>query len=360
MTLISHDSLFGKNAFFNNPEYKEDLKKEFNNLKASCSYQSAQKTEKNITPSLGYLFKRLSKWSILPAVARPKNFGSILASDTSNWKYKRITMPIDGLSIDVAIMGRPSTLSNKKWILCSAGRNELYEDQMTSKVFKSFLESINSNAILFNYPKIGASTGPRNGKNMVTAYKAVLELLEDERNGIGAKKIIGYGYSMGGGVQGKALNTHSLEAGMKKGIQYLFIKDRTFSSLKRAIHSLSKGFIGNSIPLFGWDLCSMDSSKKLTKLQIPEIIVQTTDKNDEPNSDGVISKNASLKKAILESSLSHKFYVNIPNYNQDNLHACSMDCFSKELSEKVNLLIGDKEKTIYFAWISKIFHRLTS
>jgi hypothetical protein len=336
MNKFSPSILSGKTAFFNHPNYQINLKNEFNSKEGTCIYKCSQIPKKNITPLLSYPLKKLLKWTLIPTVGQPQKFGSTLSREGNLWKYKRITLPIGDLKIDAAIMGRPSTLNNKKWVLLSLGRLERYEDIMKSSSLKKFLEKINANALFFNYPKVGASKGPRNAQNMTAAYKGMLEFLEDKKNGIGATKIIGYGYSMGGGVQGKSLESYPLQG---KNIKYLFIKDRTFSSLQRTVHSLTKGFVGESLLSLGWDLDSTKSSYKLSHLQIPEIITQTTDINETPNSDGVISKNSSLMHSILNFSLSHKWYIGIPNHKEENLHSAPEVRFSETLAKKVNSLI---------------------
>lgn len=342
MTPFSSNCLFGKDAFFTLSSYTSDLKKEFNTF-SSCSYQSSQKIKKNnkqlsdfYPPLLGYLFKRITKRITLPAVKSPSSFGSRLIKESGEWKYKRITVLVDGLFVDAAIMGRASTLNNKKWVLASIGRTQTYEKVMTDKTFQSFLKDINSNVILFNYPNIGASKGTRNTKNMVAAYKGILEFLEDDKKGIGAKKIIGYGYSMGGGVQGEALKTHNF----KQDIQYLFIKDRTFSNLRKIFKSYSKGILNDFGSHFGWSLDSLESSKRLEQLKIPEIIIQATDEGNNPISDGVISKNASLKQAALTASLQHKTYINFSDHKKNYLHEWTkLSDFSQSLSQKINELM---------------------
>ena len=348
MNIFSKSLLFGNNSFFNNPSYENALKNEFN-TSAACFYQSSQKIKKNTVNSISsWLAIRILKTTLCPKRKRPVLLGTQLSNLKTEWKYKRITILVDGNSIDATLMVRPSTANNKKWAIISVGRDQRYEDRLTEKAFQLFLKNTESNAILFNYSKMGASTGTRDPQSMITAYKAVLEFLEDEEKGIGAKKIIGYGYSIGGGVQGEALKTHDLLSGQKKGIQYLFIKDRTFSELKAVVKSYTKGLLGWIIPSYSWNLDCAESSTKLAKLQIPEIIIQTSDQNLNPVSDGVISKNASLKQKIgtLPHEIKkHKWYIDIKKEGHKDLHAYSIECFVHPLSSKINEIFQKKTAT---------------
>ncbi len=221
-------------------------------------------------------------------------------------------------------MGTAKTLHNKKWLLPSLGNMELYEDKLVSPRFQTFLKESATNAILFNYPGVGSSFGTPCSATAVKAYQAVLSFLENEEQGIGAKEITGYGFSLGGGVQGESLKTHPLQKGLDKGIRYVFIKDRTFSNLEKVAKSFA-GFLGSAVSYFGWTLDSIESSKKLAHLGISEIIIQATNKDGTPVSDGVISADASLKKSIYKLALPNKAYMDLIDENPKKAHNIAID-----------------------------------
>lgn len=239
---------------------------------------------------------------------------------SSSWKVKRISVEVDGYMIDAAIMGKASTLGNGRWVLSSNGNGEFYENKLEDHSFRSILSKLKGNAIVFNYPGVGSSSGMPNRNAMAKAYRAMLNFLEDQEKGIGAKEIIGYGHSIGGGVQGEALRLHEL----KQGVNYVFVKSRTFSDLSIAVSQLTNRLFGLLIKVFGWNMNSLESSKKL---KAPEIIMQTVQTADESNytdislqsnqiiDDGVISPEASLAKKLLEDKQSpeNKYFMGIPD-----------------------------------------------
>ena len=106
------------------------------------------------------------------------------------------------------------------------------------------------NAIVFNYPGVGASSGLPNRQAMAKTYRAMLNFLEDRTNGIGATEIIGYGHSIGGGVQGDALKTHEL----KKDVKYVFVKSRTFSDLSTTASLLMAKPFGFLVKILGCNI----------------------------------------------------------------------------------------------------------
>jgi len=77
-----------------------------------------------------------------------------------------------------------------------------------------------------------------------------------------ANKVFGFGYSIGGLIQGDALNDYSL----KQGIQYCFAKDRTGSSMWNALHGLGK---------IAWVMGNKLNAEKSTKETIvPQVVIQ--------------------------------------------------------------------------------------
>ena len=278
--------LNGEKAFYNQPDYLQATRRDFaQNEPMPVNYKLV--TEYNIIRIAKQIFSIIifpilihkfvhalvGKIVILPAstpgiMGLPESHATDSRSKIrleDDWKYKRITVEFDGYKLDAMIVGRASTLNNGRWVLASNGNGEFYEDTLGSHDFKQILSAVKGNAIVFNYPGVGASSGLPNRQAMAKAYRTMLNFLEDRENGIGAKEIIGYGHSIGGGVQGDALKTHKL----KKDVKYVFVKSRTFSNLSTLAHLRGLGFL---VKLLGWNMDPVESSKKI---QAPEIILQT-------------------------------------------------------------------------------------
>ncbi|MEK7340199.1 MAG: CPn0927/CPn0928 family alpha/beta hydrolase fold protein, partial [Verrucomicrobiota bacterium] len=248
-----------------------------------------------------------------------------------NWKYKRMTIEVDSHKIDSVIMGRPDTFANKRWLLASNGNGEFYESKLSDNGFKEVLSALNCNALLFNPPGAGASSGSASVQTISKAYRAMLTFLEDQEQGIGAKEIIGYGFSIGGAIQGEALKVHPL----KKDIKYVFVKDRTFSTLSQLVSQMMGRLVGFSIKCLGWEMSSVASSKKL---QVPEIILQKTKKenfhplesiDDLSETDGVIKKRGSLAFELLKEGIhKNKHYLGVTSDHNSPLDTASIEHLS--------------------------------
>lgn len=220
------------------------------------------------------------------------------------WEYKRVTVEVDGLQIDGMIVRKEATLNNGRWVLVSPGNGEFYEAAMAVGFshIPNILNEVQGNGLLFNYPGVGASSGSPTRQSLTKAYRAMLAFLEDQEKGIGAKEIIGYGHSLGGGVQNDALEMHSL----KKEISYVFVKSRTFSSLSSLVNSILFRPLGFLVNILGWN---MQPAKISKSLQAPEIIMQTArvslageilnDSSKIVADDDVITKADSLAEVLL-------------------------------------------------------------
>ena len=203
-----------------------------------------------------------------------------------------------------------------KWILASGGNSEIYERSiyLQNSDVHNIMQATNANALLFNYPGVGASTGSPTRATIVKAYQVMLKFLEDQENGIGAKQIIGYGHSIGGAVQGEALLTHELQPTIK----YVFVKSRTFSDLSTEVSNLLCRPLGFLIKLLGWNMGSFESSRKLTA---DEIILQTTTESKARvmfdstsiGNDHIIPTKATIAKALLDNGITtNKTFLGIP------------------------------------------------
>jgi Chlamydia CHLPS protein (DUF818) len=111
-------------------------------------------------------------------------------------------------------------------------------------------------------------------------------------------------------------------------VKYVFVKSRTFSDLSTITSDLTNRLLGFLVKVFGWNMSSVESSKKLTA---PEIIMQTasvsdyTDISGQPEKiidDGVIAAKASLAKKLLDDQqplVGNKYFMGIPDGHNENL-----------------------------------------
>lgn len=240
------------------------------------------------------LCHRLAGYLIIPIAGRDK---PPVHSLPAGWSGRPIKFLIDGNTIDAQII--ITNPAHRRWMLYSGGNCDFHENLPIRN--EKLLTKLNCNALFFNYPGVGESSGMPNRSTMVKAYKAALMLLEEVML---AKEIIGYGYSIGGAVQGEALLNHRL----KDDINYVFVKDRTFSSLAKVASSRCIP-LGWLVKLLGWDMSPVESSKKLA---VPEIILQKMDEcGYECKHDGVIPAEAALApmfidKHLIELSCDHR------------------------------------------------------
>jgi len=241
--------------------------------------------------------------------------------DSQGIRIKRFSIEFDGYTIDAMMFGRPEKLENERWTLISGGNGEFYEVlkfDFIQQDLINFLDHLDSNAILFNYPGVGASSGFPDQDIMVKAYVALLEVLEDD---IQAKTIFGYGHSIGAGVQAEALSQHEF----KDNIRYLFMKSRTFADFAETVGDVLFSPLDFLIRFVRWNFETLKSS---AELKYPELIFQTVKSHfyqdlskyiNDIISDPLISPPVSLAYQLLSQSSywKYKFFMGIPEKHND-------------------------------------------
>ena len=363
------DLLKGESAFFRQEDYLEKTKAEmFQTERLPVTYTwntDKWKNKVNLIEGAKLFFSNvafpvpfyktlqgIAAEFVLPAsgpiaksklkLESPQTIRQQIKLDNKGWVYKRLTIAVDGHEIDVMIMGKWESLGNKKWFLLSNGNGGLCEKALVDDKLKLLLSESAANLITFNYPGVAGSSGVPNKKTMAKAYRAVLSFLEDKENGIGAEKIIGFGHSIGGGVQGQALKKHVL----KDEIKYVFVKSRTFTSIKQLVSLNNSKSLGSLIDALNFNLDSVKSSKAL---KVPEIIMQTagvdsckviqskTDLETTPfKSDGVIPLNAILAAELLPENPeihSKKCFLAIPELHNEQLRRPTRTKLAELISE---------------------------
>lgn len=364
------ECVYGKLPFYEDPNYKKNTEADFGSSAAIRDVAYTYNTEgsrRRITKlalsiiffplGICHLTHCMAGKIILPAsstlLSIPKCIieevrRGILQYAAKDQIFKRITVKVDGYKVDALMIGKKSTIRNRRWILVSNGSGQFYElipgcslkkttahrliptadlssfdDDAYLDLDSAFVlkiaDDLHSNLLIFNYPGTQSSTGLPSREALIKSHFAMLNFLEDPR-GIGAKEIIGYGFSVGGAAQAEALDTHTL----KSGIKYVFIKDRTFSDLASAIHYILRqekdsanpflkntfciktlrflAWHGLAIKILGWNISCKHSSIGLVA---PEIIIQRSSEETIQNpenifDDSVIGKKASLANDVLK------------------------------------------------------------
>lgn len=389
MPLINNSNiqslLNGETAFYNQPDYKEATKAELNQRTPLPTFYKRDTESKSlriakeilsyivfpiILARLWHSFVGIKAFLPATSAANTENAHQIRASANldTEWKYKRLTLEVDGIKIDTYIVGKPSTLHNRKWVLSSIGNGALCEEYALQDCYdKTVMEKLGFNGIFFNYPGVAANPDLPVKSALVKAYKIMLAFLEDHQKGIGAKEIVGIGISLGGGVQGEGLKGHTFKiqqngTEQSERIKYVFVKTKTFIDLASAAESyvveklkklpLKLSVVLGKISKFltkitFWNLSSHESSRTLP---VPEIIVQHTDdeysfRHFDPKDkslitfDGFISAEASLAKNLMEDDQcpkGNKCFLGVTSYHSGY--------YSEEIEEVVQLIKANLAK----------------
>lgn len=241
-------------------------------------------------------------------------------NDVLDIKLIRLSVDVNGKMIDVLIMGREERLRNgNRWILQSCANLDYFEKTIENGAIHGRVDALEANYLFFNYPGVGASEGEIDQNQTVETYHGMMCLLEEV---IEAKEIIMFGSSIGGGVQGMELSDHQF----KEGVKYLSVMSQTFSSLSKVtaefdgtglaklpwyvqplVSVSAVKFVGEILESVGWTLESMSSARRLERLGIRQIVIQTathiSDNLTDPGhvvDDDVVTSMATLARGILD------------------------------------------------------------
>jgi hypothetical protein len=352
----AHCALFkemveGKSAFYLTPDYLQVTRKELAQVKALPARFTVER-ENGVSQFLTNLFSylvfpiALYRWGhqfagglLLPASKYPQHAFTACRKQiplNTDWMYKRFTfeVPVAGsepYKIDAMIVGKKSTLANGRWLVASNGNGEAYEAKLTgeNREFYQILTELKSNAIVFNYPGVGASSGPPNREAMEKAYRAILGFIH-------AKEVIPYGHSMGGGAQA-AMKGYPL----KPDVKYVFVKSRTFADIASTASVLANRVAGWIVSFFGWNIDTASSSRDLKGAK--EVIIQTAavskpellHDRSKMIDDGVIPAKTSLAYAIAGDGPlpADKVIIGVPETHNESLRDTQL------LTQQINRLL---------------------
>lgn len=205
--------------------------------------------------------------------------GTLKTSDLSgpvSWsKYydcKRVSFKTaDGVRLDgLALVRKEKT---NRWAVAFNPNAGAYEGLIANQLIgiDALSTQFESNILLFNYRGTGHSQNAwASREGLIRDGEAALQFVE----AMGAKEIITYGLSLGGGVSVKALTKHK----KKEGITYLSINERSFSKLSLVAKNIVNHIVGRPIGwvakwlirITGWE---MDVQKEINSLETRCIVV---------------------------------------------------------------------------------------
>lgn len=205
---------------------------------------------------------------------------------------RKITIQKSGTKYDALLITHFDTMKNGTWSLHAKGNAMAMEDVISATARENFANKCNT--LLINGPSVSESGGWPTRYQMGAGFEAGLQLLEKE---VKATHIIMRGLSLGGGMLAEAVLQHDFTEGLKNDIRYLSISDRTFSKLSSAASEIVGKIVKPIFVCTGTELDGIEAAKKLSALNIRQIIVQHVS-NDGTGSDSVIPDNVSLANEL--------------------------------------------------------------
>ncbi len=222
---------------------------------------------------------------------------------------KKITLYKSGTKYSAVLAGHSSTINNGKWTVQALGNMMTMEPRIKFYA-KRNAENRESNTLLINGPSVSASGGWPTRYQMGAGFEAGIQFLEKK---VRATHIAMRGISLGGGMMAEAILNHDFSTGQTKKIRYLSISHCTFSRLSTIVESIVGPIAAPIFYITDTELDGIGAAKKLSQLNIRQIIIQGIQ-----GSDDVIPDSVSLAHALHQKRrLPHKVFLESANISHD-------------------------------------------
>lgn len=227
-----------------------------------------------------------------------------------NFECRRIALNISGIDYDTFAIEHPTTKGNGNWVIIAGGNGDMGE--RTLKDLAKKFQKHGFNTLYVNGPGVGRSTGFATSYSLGAGQEAGLQFLETV---VRAKNIMLFGYSLGGGAQAEAIQSHTF----KKGIHYMVWSHVTFDKLSNVASSMVNRFAKYMFFILGIEADCVRGAKRLQELGIRHLVVQNNshttfmEEYDVNGSDYCIQNHTSLyigvRKANIVDQDRIKFYL---------------------------------------------------
>lgn len=219
---------------------------------------------------------------------------------SSNFIVKKVSLYKSGIKYDAALITHPDTMKNGNWIIHALAHPSPMEYFISSLAWENYHN--NCNTLLVNGPSVMQSGGWPTRYQMGAGFEAGIRFLEKV---IQATHIIMCGHFFGGGTMREAIINHDFTEGMRNGIRYLSITDRSFSRLSATAGPLLKWILY----ITGMEFDGVGAAHKLSQLKIQQIIIQHRSEGG-TGSDGMTPDTDSLAYELhKDSSLKHIIFL---------------------------------------------------
>ena len=207
--------------------------------------------------------------------------------ETKGFTVMRKSFKKGGTTYDAWMISKPDTIDNGKWSMHAFGNNMCMEEAMSD--VGDYNNTLGCNTLLINGPAVGHSGGFPTRYQYGAGFEAGLQFLEKE---VKATHIVCKGLSLGNGMISEMVLQHDYTEGLKRETKYLAISDRSFSSLLEMAGALVGRVVKPIFYLTGTELDGLGAAKKLSALNIQQIVIQNS--SDKKGTDGVIPNSAGL------------------------------------------------------------------
>ncbi len=239
---------------------------------------------------------------------------------------RHVSLGKNGVRYSGMMVRHESTIDNGNWVLQAGGNCERMENFIES--YARRYQMLGMSTLMINGPSVGCSEGHATPESMGDAQEVGLSFLEEK---LKAKKIVLAGRSLGGAAIAQAILQHNF----KSDVSYLAVRQMTFDRVSHICGEFVQkdspnlgAFVAALAKWSGTEIDSVEASKKLQKLGIHEVIIQSSHravpegelpKKEDFQTDKVIVDKASLGYALINEGITRdKTFICLPDADHNS------------------------------------------
>lgn len=288
---------------------------------------------------------------------------NICSFKRGNFIAIEVILKNEGIKYSGILVAHKDTIRNGNWAIQAVGNAATIEDMVED--YANFYHKSKINLLMINGPSVGESEGRAWPETMGASQEVGISFLE---RAIKARKIALIGHSLGGSSMGQAILQHDFDFGIENGIKYEVIDEMTFDKTSNICANIFGGWFTKFLVKFaGLEIDSILASKKLRKLNIPEVIIQAGKRDfdskkdnvvlDDFSNDGVIPPAACKGYGLIKEGIKGDDLTRFKGVL--NLNHCDWGISSITMEELKNFYgvpkISNNAKRSFFSYIKNYF-----
>lgn len=241
---------------------------------------------------------------------------------------KKMFLWHSGTRYETILVANHLMIDSGVWTIEALGNCAVMNFCIKERALKNFNNK--THTLFLNGPSVGASGGFPTRHQLGAGFEAAMQFLEKE---VKATRILLNGVTTGMGFLSEAILKHDFTKGLTNGTKYLVISYLAAGYLSEVAGDIGCCLAAPCFSLAGMELDSVLAAKKLSELEITQIVIQHSSL-DGKGSDSLLKDSISLSQKInKELIIKYKIFLTSPNIKRDEALYVDIEAYlNKEIA----------------------------